>query len=315
MIAPVDGLLVVDKPQGMTSHDVVALARRVYGTRQVGHGGTLDPEATGVLLLMLGQATKLNPYLTAQHKHYRATVSFGRSTDTDDAVGRTLHVAPLRASWLDASCLEEAIARERARSQQLPPVVSALKFGGVAAHRLHRQGHSVPRQPRVVKVFELSVLRWDDHELDLDLVVSKGYYVRSLARDIGDALGTPAHLSQLRRLGVGDFTLQDSVPWPLEPQAKSIGLPELVRRVLPTVVLDAQASLAVAQGRRISADQVGPILEPRGTAWDTEQGQTAVGALDKEGRLIALLSLDRDEFRVLRGFVPSHDRDRTNKSG
>jgi len=315
VISPVDGLLVVNKPQGMTSHDVVVLARRVYGTRQVGHAGTLDPEATGVLLLMLGQATKLNPYLTAQCKHYRATVSFGRSTDTDDAVGRTLHTAAPRRSWLDADRLEQAIAKERARCQQLPPVVSALKFGGVAAHRLHRQGQPVPRQPRAVKVFGLSVLRWGDDELELELAVSKGYYVRSLARDIGDALQTPAHLSQLRRLRVGNFTLQESVPWPLERQTKPIELSQVVRRVLPTALLDAQASLRVAQGRRIAADQVQPISEPGGADQDPEDVKSAIAALDQEGRLVALLSLDRDEYRVLRGFGSDRDRARINKSG
>ncbi|HMJ14672.1 MAG TPA: tRNA pseudouridine(55) synthase TruB, partial [Polyangiaceae bacterium] len=192
-----DGVLVVDKPEGPTSHTVVAEARRLYGTRAVGHAGTLDPMASGVLVLVFGEATKLSGYLTQQSKRYSARVRLGRSTSTDDAWGEVVEERPIGEVNRDA--LEATLAKERARTEQVPPPVSAIKVCGQRAYRLARAGREPELEARTVCIHSLELLGFDGETIELELHVSKGYYVRALARDLGQSLGLPAHLSGLRR--------------------------------------------------------------------------------------------------------------------
>jgi tRNA pseudouridine55 synthase len=180
-----DGVLVVDKPPGMTSHDVVGQARRLYSTRAVGHAGTLDPMATGVLVLLFGEACKLSSYLAGQNKRYLATVEFGRSTDSHDREGRTLEQVELGANWLDDDRLAYVLELEWRRRQQVPPSVSAISLGGQRAHALARKGRPLELAPRPVTVEQLVVRKRTERTLELELGVSKGYYVRALARDPG----------------------------------------------------------------------------------------------------------------------------------
>src|SRR5690606_27846030 len=175
----VHGVLVVDKPGGMTSHDVVARARRLFGTRAVGHAGTLDPMATGVLVLLFGEACKLSAYLTGQDKTYSAGVRFGSATDSLDADGRVTEERTLPAGWLARETLDRALAVERARTLQVPPAVSAISEGGRRAYQRVRAGETVELAPRPVRVARLELLEWSDAGVDVELEVSKGYYVRA----------------------------------------------------------------------------------------------------------------------------------------
>lgn len=287
------GILVVDKPVGPTSHDLVAQARRVYGTRRVGHAGTLDPLASGVLVLLLGEGTKLAPYLTAQAKRYRAQVCFGRSTDTDDAQGATTAECDLGPDWLTPDALSAALQFERQRTLQVPPVFSALKVGGTSAHRLARKGTPPELEPRAVKVHELSALQQQARELTLELHVSKGYYVRSLARDLGQSLGAPAHLGALRRLASGPFALQDAHPWPLTEPVAPLTLTQAVRIALPTAVLTEVGASKARRGQTLSPEHF-EASPPAVT------GATAAWLLGEQ--LVALGDWAGDAFAPRRGF-------------
>lgn len=204
------GVLVVDKPSGMTSHDVVAFVRRSTGERRVGHAGTLDPAATGVLVVLIGPYTRLAPYLSGRDKTYRATIAFGSETDTDDADGRAVRTAAVRADLFDPSRARAVLAEFLGPSEQVPPAFSAIKVGGRAAHRIARAGKptDLPARPIVVHRAELLTTDAAARTWDVELVVSKGTYVRALARDIGRRAGTAAHLASLRRRASGALTLE-----------------------------------------------------------------------------------------------------------
>src|SRR6185436_18934130 len=178
------GVFVVDKPAGCTSHTVVAGLRKRLGTRAVGHAGTLDPMATGVLLLLVGEATKLSPYLSLETKAYRAEVLFGRGTDSLDTDGKILVESPVPENALEEQRLHAAFAAERERTLQVPPAVSAIQIGGRRAHELTRQGKPPDLPPRPVRVESLELLGVQADRIELSVHVSKGYYVRALARDL-----------------------------------------------------------------------------------------------------------------------------------
>jgi tRNA pseudouridine55 synthase len=202
------GIIIVDKPGGMTSHDVVAQARRHFGTRRVGHAGTLDPMATGVLVLLLGEATKLSDVATSEDKAYLAEVRFGRATDSHDAEGKTTEEQVLRPGGFDAAAIAAALEAERQRCEQVPPAVSALKVGGQRAYRLARDGRPPELEARPVRVRALTLIELGEDFARIELQVTKGYYVRAFARDLGHALGIPAHLSGLRRVQSGCFRIE-----------------------------------------------------------------------------------------------------------
>lgn len=206
---PVNGLLLVDKPVGMTSHDVVDVVRRRFRMRRIGHGGTLDPAATGLLILLLGQATRHARHLLNADKTYRSTLRLGITTDTQDGEGRVLEekeVGPLTREQIEGAC-----ARFRGEIEQEVPAYSAVRIQGKRFYDLARAGKEVPRRVRRVKVHDLKVLELRLPEVDLEVTCSSGTYVRTLCADIGAALGCGGHLSRLCRTQVGPFTLAHAV--------------------------------------------------------------------------------------------------------
>lgn len=206
------GFLVLDKPAGLTSHGCVARVRRAYGLRRVGHGGTLDPAVTGVLPLALGPATRLLPYLVGD-KHYEGTIQLGLRTDTDDLGGAVLERQPVPALLPDA--LERALEPFRGSILQVPPQVSAVHVQGERAYARARRGETLQLQPRAVTIIRLELRHWDPATGRLQLAVgcSAGTYIRSLARDLGAALGCGGALAELRRTAALGFQLAQAVPW------------------------------------------------------------------------------------------------------
>jgi tRNA pseudouridine55 synthase len=308
-VSPRHGVLVADKPSGPTSHDVVQQARRVYGTRQVGHAGTLDPMASGVLLLMFGEALKLSPYLSAESKRYRARVTFGRSTDTLDALGETTREVELTPGSLPDDALERALNLERGRTTQIPPAFSAIRLGGQRAHRLSREGKTPELVPRPVMVHALEVLERgkDSSSIELEMVVSKGYYVRALARDLGETLSLPSHLSSLRRLASGAFDLSDAVVWPPAEPAPLIPLEQAAARALPMVGLNPSGERRARFGQTLS---IGDFAEDPLPAHGEPEAQRVVAWTGATGRLVALGRRDAERgFCVLRGFAEQEPRD------
>lgn len=215
------GVLVVDKPQGLTSFDVVREVRRALGVKKAGHTGTLDPMATGVLPVCVGDATKIAQFITEATKAYDATVRLGVTTDTLDADGKVLAERPVPA--ISREVLEAALERFRGTFAQTPPMYSAVKVGGRRLYELARNGEEVERAAREVTVYELVLRDFSATEVKLSVRSSKGFFVRSLAADLGEALGCGAHLTALRRTQSGPFTLAQSIPL-AEVQAKGPAL-------------------------------------------------------------------------------------------
>ena len=205
---PLAGILNVDKPPGVTSHDVVDTVRRLAGQRKVGHAGTLDPMATGVLLVCLGKATRVAEYLMRGRKRYRATIVLGATTDTYDAEGQITSTG----EETDFTQAEIGAALETfvGSSEQVPPMYSAIKRDGQPLYRLARQGKTVERSPRPVQIDAIDLLAWTPPELSIDVTCSPGTYIRSLAHDLGQYLGSGAYLSSLVRLASGRFTIEDA---------------------------------------------------------------------------------------------------------
>ncbi|MEA3216846.1 MAG: tRNA pseudouridine55 synthase, partial [Acidimicrobiia bacterium] len=243
----VEGLAVVDKPAGMTSHDVVARARRILGTRKIGHSGTLDPDATGVLLLGVGRVTRLLRFLTALGKTYTAELVLGTETSTLDAAGEVVAVHDM--AGVDAGQVMEAAKKFVGEIDQVPPMVSAVKIGGRRLHELARSGIEVDRAARRVTIRRLEIQPTADplvYRLFVDC--SSGTYIRSLAADIGTALSGGAHLRSLRREAVGSFTLAESRPLDdplLLPPADAL-------RDYPAVDLPADAAATLVRSGRLS---------------------------------------------------------------
>lgn len=295
--APPNGVLVVDKPKGPTSHDIVAQARRYFRTKRVGHAGTLDPMASGVLLILLGEATKLSSALTLDRKAYQATVSFGTSTDSDDAQGKVVNSVVLEPGFITDDALNQALGLERTRETQLPPVVTAIKQDGMTAYLRLRKGLSVEVKPRDVRVFELSVLGRTETTVQISLSVSKGYYVRALARDLGAHLGIPSHLVALRRMSSGDFHVDEAIDWPPATPPKLLSVVETVKRAMPYVRLTNEGVERARVGKSLGAEH---LLGVEGEAC-TVLGTCAWLSPDEE--LVALGQFDDQGIgRVQRGF-------------
>lgn len=203
-----DGVVVINKPAGMTSHDVVARVRRLAGQRRVGHAGTLDPAATGVLPVLLGQATRVSEYLSESGKAYRATVRFGVETNTYDADGE---VTAQRDIQVRLDAIEQVLPAFLGEQDQMPPIFSAIKRGGRPLYALARAGETVEVQPRRVTITALRVVALESPDLILDVECGKGTYIRSLAHDLGQRLGSGAHLAGLIRTRSGPFSLSQAV--------------------------------------------------------------------------------------------------------
>ncbi|MGH3358373.1 MAG: tRNA pseudouridine(55) synthase TruB [Nocardioidaceae bacterium] len=247
-----DGLVVVDKPAGLTSHDVVARTRRLAGTRKVGHAGTLDPMATGVLVLGVNRATRLLGHLMLTDKEYAATIRLGGSTTTDDAEGDTL--AETAASHLGRAEIERVVARFRGDIEQVPSSVSAIKVDGRRAYAMARAGEDVELDARPVRIdsFEVRELRPVGGYVDVDVEVgcSTGTYVRALARDVGAELGVGGHLTALRRTRVGPFGIDDARTLDaLAERFDVLDLAAAARMSFPTLALDDDAARRVRHGR------------------------------------------------------------------
>jgi tRNA pseudouridine55 synthase len=288
-----DGLVIVDKPGGMTSHDVVARVRRLAGTRKVGHAGTLDPMATGVLVVGVEKATRLLGYLTLTEKEYAATIRLGQTTSTDDAEGEITGTATAEGVSIEA--IDTAVASLTGEILQAPPVVSAIKVGGQRAYKLTRAGAAPELKSRPVTVFEFTVTGIRRVEeagemaglLDLDATVrcSSGTYIRALARDLGAALGTGGHLTALRRTRVGGYRAEDART-----------LDQLAERfeVLPL----AQAAAAAFPRRDLTEDEArrlahGGRLDPTGSK------DAPIAAFAPDGTLIALVTDESGQARPL----------------
>ncbi|MEZ0354304.1 tRNA pseudouridine(55) synthase TruB [Mycobacterium sp. pR1184] len=274
------GLVVVDKPAGMTSHDVVGRCRRIFSTRRVGHAGTLDPMATGVLVIGVDRATKILGLLTASEKSYAATIRLGQTTTTEDAEGELLQT--ISAAHVTDQAIAEAIAGLRGDIEQVPSAVSAIKVDGKRAYQRVREGETVELKARPVRIdrFEVSATRrhGDVIDLDVDVDCSSGTYVRALARDLGTALGVGGHLTALRRSRVGRFALDQSLTLDELAQQPRLSwtLDEACLLVFPRRVLTAEEAEATSHGRP---------LPPAGI-------DGVYAAVDDGGRVIALL---RDE--------------------
>jgi tRNA pseudouridine55 synthase len=302
------GVLVLDKPRGPTSHDAVARVRRALGIREVGHAGTLDPMATGVLVLAVGEATKLVPWLATQDKAYEATIALGIETDTLDAEGREVRRLPpgddLRAALASfnagfgiAPTLGGAMAAERSRTSQVPPAFSAIKQGGERAYARARRGEEIVLAAREVGVRRLDLLACQEESLSLDIAleVGKGYYVRALARDLAAALGTVGHLTSLRRTRSGRFGCELALPYDASPEELTAGmhpLPLAAAKALPVAQLTDAGADDARHGRPVHLRDILAFV-PGASAW-----------LDPCGELVAVGEIDETiGGRVTRGFA------------
>jgi tRNA pseudouridine55 synthase len=231
-LTALDGAILVDKPAGPTSHDVVDAIRRKFGIKKVGHCGTLDPNATGLLVIVLGRGTKLSEKLMADDKVYEGTVKFGETTDSYDADGELLSSLPIPPMSLDR--LNEASATFVGDLMQTPPMVSAVKKDGVPLYKLARKGVEVPREPRLIHIYNFRFTDYVEPVGTFKLACTKGTYVRSIAHDLGQKLGCGAHLATLRRCVSGKFDVADAKP--LDEILKLSGA-ELEKRVIPFLKL------------------------------------------------------------------------------
>jgi tRNA pseudouridine55 synthase len=288
----IDGVAVLDKPPGLTSHDVVARVRRELGVRKVGHAGTLDPNATGVLVLGFGRGTRLLGFLTASEKTYEATIRLGASTVTDDADGAIIEQTPSEfVEAISDSAIEAAIANLTGSIDQVPSAVSAVKSGGVRAHARVRAGEEVQLAPRRVEVFEFTLERVSRTEhLDIDVRVrcSAGTYIRALARDLGKALKVGGHVQRLRRVASGTF----DEPIPLDEflvDPRFITLADAVRTVMPVIAVDDAIAHAVRHGRLLP--------------WPDDVARGTIGIVDEAGTLLAIGEPRNDEMRYAAVFV------------
>jgi len=274
------GLVIVDKPPGMTSHDVVGRCRRIFGTRRVGHAGTLDPMATGVLVIGIDRATKILGLVTETSKSYAATVRLGQSTSTEDAEGVVTH--QVSAQHVTDEAIEAAIGGFRGDIAQVPSAVSAIKIDGQRAYRLAREGRTVELPARPVRIdrFEMLAVRRHDHLIDVDVEVdcSSGTYIRALARDLGAVLAVGGHLTALRRTRVGGFGLD---------QART--LDDLAQRPGLSLTLD-DACLLLFPHRQLTDQEADAVANGRALSPAAIDGVYAAHTAD--GRVIALLRDD-----------------------
>jgi tRNA pseudouridine55 synthase len=280
----VSGVLVIDKPIGLTSHDVVQIIRRGTGIRRAGHTGTLDPRASGVLVVLIGPAVRLSEYVSASDKRYQATIRLGNTTDTYDSEG--VITSETSATHITEEVFDEMLQTYVGEIEQVPPPYSAVKVKGRKAYEMARKGEDVELEPRKIQVYSLDILEWDPPEVVIDAYCSSGTYIRSLANDLGESLGTGAYLIGLRRTKSGRFTLREAVPLRRLKEAFQAG--DWYRYLIPAadalgdwpmVELDADQVDLVRHGHRIPA-------EPESTGWSR--------GISQQGDLVALLEYDEE---------------------
>jgi tRNA pseudouridine55 synthase len=278
------GYLVIDKPGGLTSFDVVARARRILGEKRIGHAGTLDPAATGVLPLAVGLATRTLEFLTAATKTYLAEITFGVETDSHDGDGRVTRIAS--AEGITASALGAVLARLRGPGEQVPPMHAAIKVGGQKLYELARRGEEIARAARPVTFYRLDLLDWEPPTATVLIDCSKGTYIRSLARDLGAALGSGAYLSNLVRLRSGPFHLCQAItldelagsplPWAWPWLAVH---PDVPLHDWPALILDEESARRWRQGIPVGDDEAGGPVR----AYDQAGAWLGTGQADAGG--------------------------------
>jgi tRNA pseudouridine55 synthase len=280
----VSGVLVVDKPIGLTSHDVVQVIRRGTGIRRAGHTGTLDPRASGVLVILIGPAVRLSEYVSASDKRYQATIRLGSSTDTYDSEGTITSSASV--DDITEDYFNEVLQRFVGEIEQVPPPYSAVKVQGRKAYDMAREGEEFELIPRIINVYSLEILEWALPEVVIDVYCSSGTYVRSLANDLGKQLGTGAHLVGLRRTKSGRFTLRDAVPLRRLQEAFDAG--NWYRFLIPAA--EAMADWPMVE---LDADQVELVRHGHRVPADPEMKGLARG-VSQQGDLVALLEVDAE---------------------
>jgi tRNA pseudouridine55 synthase len=283
---PIDALLLVDKPAGITSHDVVSVARRALGERRIGHAGTLDPFATGLLVLLTGRATRVLPYVDGEPKEYEATIRWGTETDTDDATGETTR----EASVPSFEEIVSGIASLSGLIEQVPPDYSAKQVGGRRAHAAARRGAPLALAPVPVHVYSWEVRAHRECETDVAIVCGPGTYIRALARDLGRATGSAAHLSALRRTRSGPFDVSGATSFAdLRDGRAALRSPREALPSLPAQRVSGEDAGRLARGMRVEA---------------TIEGERAA-LVDEEGTLLAIA--ERTESQWQPRVVLAHD--------
>jgi len=280
----VSGVLVVDKPIGMTSHDVVQTVRRGTGIRRAGHTGTLDPRASGVLVILIGPAVRLSEFVSASDKRYQATIRIGSTTDTYDAEGRI--TSENQFDDITEEQFDTMLQQYVGEIKQVPPPYSAVKVKGRKAYELARKGEEVELEPRTINVYSLEVLEWDLPEAVIDVYCSSGTYVRSLTNDLGISLGTGAYLVGLRRTKSGRFTLRDAVPLRRLQEAFDAG--DWYKFLIP-----AAEALSDWPLIELDADQVEKVRHGHRIAAEADHSGWARG-VSQQGDLVALMEVDED---------------------
>lgn len=302
-----DGILNVDKPVGITSFGVVSLVRRLSGVKKVGHAGTLDPNATGVLLVCLGQATRVSEYLMDLPKTYRASVRLGVATDTYDTEGEVTSEGD--ASAVDQSSVVEALAQLQRQDEQVPPSFSAVKVGGTPAHRLARAGRPVALRPRRVKIEAIDLVSFASPLVEIEVRCGRGTYIRTLANDLGGLLGCGAHLQALRRDAVGDFFGDDAVSIERLETAFADGawrellLPlDRALAALPSIQLDETEEADVRHGQALKADS------PAFRRIESPDASPLCRAYGAAGSCLAVLCHDSESnmWRPEKVFISAH---------
>jgi tRNA pseudouridine55 synthase len=302
-----DGILIVAKPPGPTSHDVVALVRRLAGTKRVGHGGTLDPFAGGVLPVFLGRATRIVEYHLSDRKVYRATVVFGATSTTDDLEGEQ---TPVAAPPPARDAVEAALAGFVGTQQQRPPAFSAVKVGGRRAYAMARAGAAVELTPREVTIHRLELVAWDDSDrerpfAEIEVECSAGTYIRAIARDLGAGLGSGAYLGALVRTASGPFRVEDAVPLDEIRTAATEDPPrlaDLLRPIdtglegLPRVDLTAADVAAIAKGQFVKSGRAAGDLPPG----------APLRLVDEAGRLVGIGRLQAGRIAPDKVLVEGH---------
>jgi tRNA pseudouridine55 synthase len=276
----ISGVLVVDKPSGMTSHDVVNTVRRLARMRRVGHAGTLDPMATGVLVVLIGPATRLSRFAMHGEKHYHSVIRMGEITNTYDADG---DITERRAVTVDRAAIEDTLPTFVGPIEQIPPMYAAIKVKGRKLYELARQGKVIEREPRAITIHTIDIRDWQPPDLTLDVVCSSGTYIRSLAHDLGQQLGCGGHIRELRRMASGPFTMAQARPLvELEALygegnlAEALLPPQTALSVMPQATMTPEQERALRFGQRIDL-QAGDAAE-------------SIQAHDQQGNLIAVLA-------------------------
>ncbi|GMR22483.1 MAG: tRNA pseudouridine(55) synthase TruB [Acidobacteriota bacterium] len=296
-----NAVLLIDKPSGPTSHDIVARVRRILGEKRCGHTGTLDPFATGLLILCLGRATRLSRFLTSAFKSYVATIRFGYATDTYDRTGTPL--GDVRDYEPERDALVRTLSSFEGRGMQRPPAFSAKKLDGKRLYQLAREGVPVTARPVEVEIQELELLDLEGGQARIRVTVSSGTYIRSLAHDVGEKLGVGAHLSELRRTAVASFSVSEAIDMDtletLDGIDRQVGAgtsllsPEDALRDLPSVEVGPDAARRLVNGQP-------PRWDELGSAWDAQTAPPHIRVLGPSGELLAVCGPDK---RGIRPFV------------